>query len=539
MSNGAIISNIKEINETTYDEFLICLKEVISRLINVRKELLKQTLELDSWEKFISNSEIKSFLVRLCKEVNKEDLDNQTKINLKFLFLELPRNYTSSDIELISPFINSLRVEDPGSGNLEGGDKDKFVESEKMVISGIEDFNSIGIHLKNELIKAQGSDDHSKENKIMNNFFCLVFQYMEIIDNEVINNYGNINQSTNTSSNTNSKISFLNGELSYDGIDNTKLIILKILCVAYLSFNPLKKRFNYTISPLIIEKFCQSFLDSIYRYTTKLSPLKFESRLKNKDKDGTNNKKVIEEYYIRIYCFLLNLICKNVDNITLNQEEAKLAFNLIIQEWSLLNQKEITSTCKTENVLIEKLTSFSKTIKFECLLDINSPDILNNISFEFSEIEEFKSLHLQNQNQPNFEVKDLNSLKELLNSEITKNVISENSNSNTNTNTNTNEKSLNFLGVEETTFKNALKFINRSEIITRKEAMMYKNIDILTSIEDNENLGINIFYQLILKNPKVLRMKINQKENIIKKNDNDGFDDGFDEEFENESKENN
>lgn len=86
MSNGAIISNIKEINETTYDEFLICLKEVISRLINVRKELLKQTLELDSWEKFISNSEIKSFLVRLCKEVNKEDLDNQTKINLKFLF---------------------------------------------------------------------------------------------------------------------------------------------------------------------------------------------------------------------------------------------------------------------------------------------------------------------------------------------------------------------------------------------------------------------------------------------------------------------
>ena len=81
----------------------------------------------------------------------------------------------------------------------------------------------------------------------------------------------------------------------------------------------------------------------------------------------------------------------------------------------------------------------------------------------------------------NFEVKDLNSLKELLNSEITKNVISENSN----TNTNTNEKSLNFLGVEETTFKNALKFINRSEIITRKEAMMYKNIDILTSIEDN------------------------------------------------------
>ena len=95
------------------------------------------------------------------------------------------------------------------------------------------------------------------------------------------------------------------------------------------------------------------------------------------------------------------------------------------------------------------------------------------------------------------------------------------------------------MGVEETTFKNALKFINRSEIITRKEAMMYKNIDILTSIEDNENLGINIFYQLILKNPKVLRMKINQKENIIKKNDNDGFDDGFDEEFENESKENN
>lgn len=283
MSNGAIISNIKEINETTYDEFLICLKEVISRLINVRKELLKQTLELDSWEKFISNSEIKSFLVRLCKEVNKEDLDNQTKINLKFLFLELPRNYTSSDIELISPFINSLRVEDPGSGNLEGGDKDKFVESEKMVISGIKDFNSIGIHLKNELIKAQGSDDRSKENKIVNNFFCLVFQYMEIIDNEVINNYGNINQSTNTntSSNTNRKISFLNGELSYDGIDNTKLIILKILCVAYLSFNPLKKRFNYTISPLIIEKFCQSFLDSIYRYTTKLSPLKFESRLKN------------------------------------------------------------------------------------------------------------------------------------------------------------------------------------------------------------------------------------------------------------------
>ena len=58
-------------------------------------------------------------------------------------------------------------------------------------------------------------------------------------------------------------------------------------------------------------------------------------------------------------------------------------------------------------------------------------------------------------------------------------------------------------------------------------------------VEDNENLGINIFYQLILKNPKVLRMKINQKENIIKKNDNDGFDDGFDEEFENESKENN
>ena len=230
-----------------------------------------------------------------------------------------------------------------------------------------------------------------------------------------------------------------------------------------------------------------------------------------------------------------------MDNITLNQEEAKLAFNLIIQEWSLLNQKENTGTSKTENVLIEKLTSFSKTIKFECLLNINSPDILNNISFEFSEIEEFKSLHLQNQNQPNFEVKDLNSLKELLNSEITKNIISENSNSNTNTNTNTNtnEKSLNFLGVEETTFKNALKFINRSEIITRKEAMMYKNIDILTSIEDNENLGINIFYQLILKNPKVLRMKINQKENIIKKNDNDGFDDGFDEEFENESKENN
>ena len=34
-------------------------------------------------------------------------------------------------------------------------------------------------------------------------------------------------------------------------------------------------------------------------------------------------------------------------------------------------------------------------------------------------------------------------------------------------------------------------------------------------------------------------MKINQKENIIKKNDNDGFEDGFDEEFENESKENN
>ena len=52
-------------------------------------------------------------------------------------------------------------------------------------------------------------------------------------------------------------------------------------------------------------------------------------------------------------------------------------------------------------------------------------------------------------------------------------------------------------------------------------------------------MGINIFYQLILKNPKVLRMKINQKENIIKKNDNDGFEDGFDEEFENESKENN
>ena len=110
--------------------------------------------------------------------------------------------------------------------------------------------------------------------------------------------------------------------------------------------------------------------------------MKFESRLK--DKDSTYNKKVIEEYYIRIYCFLLNLICKNVDNITFNQEEAKLAFNLIIQEWSLLNQKENTSTSITENVLIEKLTSFSKTVKFECLLDINSPDILNNISFEFS-----------------------------------------------------------------------------------------------------------------------------------------------------------
>ena len=121
-----------------------------------------------------------------------------------------------------------------------------------MVISGIEDFNLIGIQLKNELIKAQGSNDHSKENEIMNKFFCLVFQYMEIIDNEVIDNYGNITQSTNTSSNTNSNISILNGELSYDGIDNTKLIILKILCVAYLSFIPLKKRFKYTISPLII-----------------------------------------------------------------------------------------------------------------------------------------------------------------------------------------------------------------------------------------------------------------------------------------------
>ena len=106
MSNSAIISNIKEINKNSYVEFLPILKDVISELINVRKELLKQTLKLDSWEEFISNSEIKSFLVRLCKEVNKEELDDQTKINLKFLFRVLPQNYTSSDIELISPFIN-------------------------------------------------------------------------------------------------------------------------------------------------------------------------------------------------------------------------------------------------------------------------------------------------------------------------------------------------------------------------------------------------------------------------------------------------
>ncbi len=292
----------------------------------------------------------------------------------------------------------------------------------------------------------------------------------------------------------------------YPGYGNTKFLIIQILCCCYLNYDIDKQAFLYSVSEKEIQKFCTQSIDSIFRFTNNFSINNYKK----------NSEKCKSEFYERLFCFLCYLVISNTENVQLNKAQINKIFDYIKKSWSVIKLK---GKNKTQNDKESSLDLFITNFNEDYIFNFHSLEILRKISFRFLDLTEIKKLK-----QSYLIDLPINSFQNI-------NGLLKENNQNNNDHDSISLKQEELVGVTSFEhFLEMLKLMNRLNVITRKESKICIDRNILLTIEMNKNIGMEMFYQILNKNPSIMKMKFSSDDSIKKALiDNEGFDDdGFD-----------